>query len=129
MPKPYIDELASWVKKRNATRPRQDRAAVEFLAVKKDIIAALNAGYTKKTIWEHMHETGKITSRYETFLKHIKKHISDSALEEQEKPQEQPTQETPPTPAKDTSSVKQPDKDKSISGFEFNAKPSKEDLI
>ncbi|MBU0791961.1 MAG: TraK family protein, partial [Gammaproteobacteria bacterium] len=75
MAKSYTDELAEWVKKREASRPRQDKSLVAFLAVRDDIHEAIDAGYSLKTIWEHLHEQGKIPYRYETFLKHVNKHI------------------------------------------------------
>jgi hypothetical protein len=39
---------------------RQDTAAVAFLAVKADVIEAIEADYALTTIWEHMHETGRV---------------------------------------------------------------------
>lgn len=59
MPKTYPEELAEWVKGREAKKPRQDKHVVAFLAVKSDVQAALDAGYAMKTIWEHMKETGE----------------------------------------------------------------------
>lgn len=75
MTKRYTDQLAEWVKKKEKSRPRQDKGLVAFIAIKNDIIEAIDAGYALKTIWEHLNETGKIPYRYETFLKHVKKHI------------------------------------------------------
>lgn len=75
MSKRYTDELAAWVQKRAKSRPRQDKGLVAFIAVKDDIAQAMEAGYALKTIWEHLHETGKIPCRYETFLKHVKNQI------------------------------------------------------
>ena len=60
MAKSYTEELADWVKKREDSRPRQDKNMVAFLAVRADVKAAVEAGYAFKTIWEHMHETGKL---------------------------------------------------------------------
>lgn len=74
--KSYTDELAAWIKKRPATKnPRQDLAAVAFLAVKSDVQAAIAAGYSLATIWEHMHDTGKVEFSYETFRKRVARHI------------------------------------------------------
>lgn len=78
MSKGYTEELAKWVAEKNKKRPRQDKGLVAFLAAKSDIEAALKEGYSKKTIWAHMKETGKISFRYETFLKHVKKHIDNA---------------------------------------------------
>ena len=79
MAKSYTEQLAEWVKKREASRPRQDKNVVAFLAVRADVKDAMDAGYALKTIWEHLHETGKIAYRYETFLKHVKRHIKHAA--------------------------------------------------
>ena len=48
MPKTYPEELAEWVKGREAKKPRQDKHVVAFLAVKSDVQAALDAGYARK---------------------------------------------------------------------------------
>ena len=79
MPKTYPDDLAEWVKGRQAKKPRQDKQ-VAFLAVKSDVQAALDAGYAMKTIWEHMQEKGRLRCRYETFTQHVKRYIRDAQL-------------------------------------------------
>lgn len=71
MTKNYTETLSEWVKKRETTRTKRDIHKIAFLAVRADVKAAIEAGYSLKTIWEHMTETGKITYRYETFLKHV----------------------------------------------------------
>jgi hypothetical protein len=126
MAKSYTDELAEWVKRRDASRPRQDRNVVAFLAVRHDVRTAMAAGYALKTIWEHLLETGKIAYRYETFLKHVRRHIR----------QEPPS---PPAAGKsepETGAIRKPQPDPlvksavpEVRGFAFDAKPKKEDLI
>lgn len=71
-------DLASWLAKRHkSTRiERCDYLAV-FLSARPDVIEARTAGYSLKTIWEHMHETGRIPFRYETFLKYARQHITN----------------------------------------------------
>ena len=49
--KTYSEELAEWLKGREARKPRQDKHVVAFLAVKSDVQTALDAGYAMKTIW------------------------------------------------------------------------------
>ena len=71
MTKNYTETLSEWVKKRETSRTKRDIQKIAFLAVRADVKAAIEAGYSLKTIWEHMTETGKITYRYETFLKHV----------------------------------------------------------
>ena len=133
MPKSYPEELAEWVKKREATRPRQDKNVVAFLALKSDVQDAIAAGYSLLTIWEHLHEKGKIPYRYETFLKHVRRHFKGqppavvdgqpSTPPDPPRPPaagktaaprpQQPTKSTPPAPA----------------GFKFDSQPKKEDLL
>ncbi|MGB0129581.1 MAG: TraK family protein [Rhodocyclaceae bacterium] len=62
-----------------------------FLAARSDVIEAMAAGFAVKTIWEHMHEIGRIPFRYETFLKYVDRHIT-KAPTGSEKPITQPHQ-------------------------------------
>lgn len=139
MAKSFPDELAEWVSKRKAKKPRQDKHVVAFLAVKSDVKAALDAGYSMKTIWEYMRETGRLEYRYETFTQHVKRYIKA--------PQAQPA---PPSSAptgkpqadqaggqkageKGSSTTPPATQEKSrspqIGGFTFDATPKKEDLL
>ena len=101
---------------------------VAFLAVRADVQEAIAAGYAVKTIWEHLNETGKIPYRYETFLKHVRRHITtdtsaaskprlvqpqSSTVKEKMDALQKPKAEAPP----------------SIGVFNFNPKPNKEDLL
>ena len=114
MAKNYTDTLTEWAKNQGkTTKARRDRHWVVFLAVKADVEAAIEAGYALRTIWEHMRETGRITYRYETFLKHSSrlkkiKPITDKSGEEP------PEKKEPPSKS---------------DGFKFNAVPKKEDLF
>ena len=81
MAKSYTEELAAWVEKKAAKKRRLDATAVQFLTVKVDVKAALDAGYSVTTIWEHMHETGRVSFRYETFLRHVRRHITNAPSE------------------------------------------------
>ena len=78
MAKSYTEELAAWVEKRAEKKRRQDAAAVAFMAVKSDVVAAMEAGYALNIIWEHMREIGRITFRYETFLTYVRQHITNA---------------------------------------------------
>lgn len=119
MAKRYTEELAEWVKKREAARPRQDRNAVAFLAVRADIEAAIDAGYALKTVWEHLHEIGKISFRYETFLNHVHRHIT-----------RRPTNRAKPaTPAKPRATEPKRSEAPGVGGFIFDPSPNKEDLL
>jgi len=67
-------ELSNWAEKR-CLKQRM----VEFLAVRDDIEAALNAGFSVKTIWKQLHELGKITYDYRNFVNHVNHLKSDIA--------------------------------------------------
>lgn len=137
MEKSYTDELAAWVEKRGAKKRRQDAAAVAFLAVKSDVVTAMESGYALTTIWEHMHEVGMVKSSYETFRTHVHRFIRS--------PSTRPasiTANTPSTGGKpqkeakgDTSEERQktttPKKSEppTVGGFTFDAIPKKEDLF
>jgi hypothetical protein len=133
MAKSYTEELADWVSKRKAQRPRQDKNIVAFLAVKRDVKAALDAGYSMKTLWEHLHATGRIAYRYETFTLHVKRHIRAKPLagNQVEPQQEQSKPQTPAAATKPDQAWSEPRKTPppSVGGFTFNATPKKEDLF
>lgn len=76
MEKNYIAELDEWIKRRKGSKPIKGEKFVEFLAVRKDVETAVGAGYMIKIIWEHLHEAGKVSCHYETFLRYTKKHIT-----------------------------------------------------
>jgi len=123
MAKPYTEALAEWVKKRKEKRPQQDLAAVAFMAVREDVKAAIEAGYAQKTIWAHLHETGKIPYRYETFLKHVRKHIKEAKREEAPKEAKVTPDNTKAAAGRENT------KPAKKEGFTFDATPRKEDLI
>lgn len=132
MAKSYTEELADWVSQRTAQRPRQDKNVVAFLAVKGNVKAALDAGYSMKTIWAHLHATGRIEYRYETFTLHVKRHIRTEPPAGN--PVAQRAQSRPQVPAAATKSdpaQSEPRKTPppSVGGFTFNATPKKEDLF
>lgn len=109
MTKIYTETLSEWVKKQETARTKRNIQKIAFLAVRTDVKLAIEAGYALKTIWEHMTETGKITCRYETFLKYANRECKTV-----------PAVETPEL------KISQPAK---IGGFTFNANPKEEDLI
>ncbi|WP_196483141.1 TraK family protein [Burkholderia cepacia] len=81
MTKNFSDELATWVAaRRHTAKHKRNEYLVAFLAVRDDVIEATAAGYALKTIWEHMRATGRVSFRYETFLKYVRRHIADSSV-------------------------------------------------
>lgn len=133
MPKTYPEELAEWVKGREAKKTRQDKHVVAFLAIKSDVQAALDSGYAMKTIWEHTKETGRLRCRYETFTQHVKRYIKAASATAAPVPVPPPDTQakgakpnpraTPPAsePLKSTPPT--------IGGFTYDATPNKEDLL
>lgn len=78
----FLEELAKWATgARQTTCPRRKETLAAFLAVRADVKEAIAAGYALKTIWEHMHETGRVSFRYETFLRHVRRHITNAPSE------------------------------------------------
>lgn len=78
----FLEELAKWATgTRQATKPRRKETLAAFLAVREDVKEATAAGYALKTIWEHMHETGRVSFRYETFLRHVRRHTTNAPSE------------------------------------------------
>lgn len=127
MAKHYADELAEWVRERPAARPRQDRSTVAFLAVRDDVKAALAAGFSMKTIWAHLHATGRIASRYETFTLHVKRHIRTpppAYPPAPAAPDPPPAAAPKPAPAEPRKTAPP-----SVGGFTFSATPKTEDLF
>lgn len=125
----YTEELAEWVSARPAPAPRQDRNLVAFLAVKGDVAAALEAGYSMKTIWAHLHATGRIAYRYETFTLHVKRHIK--AQPPDLNPALNPAEPQARAPTNPAAAGSEPRKTPppSVGGFTFNATPKTEDLF
>ncbi len=123
----FVEQLAERVKKRQRERRQQDAAVVAFLAAKSDIAEAIAAGFSLKTIWEFLHEQGRIPYRYETFLKHVKRFITS-----QQRPSPPPRSATEPRLPQRTT-AQQPAANRpspaGISGFNFEPVPRKEELF
>jgi len=135
MAKKYTDELAEWIKAKPDKKPRQDLAAVAFLAVKSDVQAAIDAGYSLATIWEHMHETKKLDFSYETFRKHVQKRIKKGRALPATEPLAStgplvpaPVPAPTPEPARPRKQSQAPTKG-GIPGFTFDPKHHSKDLL
>jgi hypothetical protein len=130
MSKTYLEVLGAWVKRRDSSK--RDANLVAFLAVRKDVKAAVDAGYPVKTVWTQLHEAKKVTYGYETFLNYVNRFIRRVPVETaneavaQAAVKETARKLTPgkkPTPRPPT---KPPE---AIPGFTFNSSPKKEDLL
>ena len=104
----------------------QNRAT--FLALRPDIKQALGDGWSVKSIWETLHEEGKVSFGYDAFLRYTKRLVlppagrtppriqagqTDIAMTVEQKTGEPEAKEALPQ----------------IGGFTFNPSPKKEDLI
>ncbi|MEQ3637246.1 MAG: TraK family protein [Thalassolituus sp.] len=112
------ERIAKRVKKAKSTGPGQNRAI--FLAVKKDVVAALEAGWPMKTIWETLQAEGQISFGYDAFRRYVQQLITDEPPEDS------------PAPA---DSDEGPEGSGSAPGnqgkgdFTFSSTPDKKDLI
>jgi hypothetical protein len=114
----YPKQLAQWVNQ-PASKLR-DRHLATFMAVRNDVEAALDAGFTAKTIWANMRETGRVDFCYETFLRHVKRCFSAAParkavpiVKAKGRTEAEPVIVAAPT----------------MPGFTFNPVPNKEELL
>ncbi|EFK1831352.1 TraK family protein, partial [Escherichia coli] len=78
MGKDYLTDLQEWVtQKKGLNSKSANSARVVFLAIREDVKNAIEAGYSLTTIWEHMHETGRVNTTYETFRRHVRRYIDE----------------------------------------------------
>ncbi|WP_365304691.1 TraK family protein [uncultured Thiodictyon sp.] len=92
----YTIELSEWLKTREHNKRSKNRNLVAFLAIREDIREALDKGYSRRSIWEHLSATGKVSYRYEAFLKHVRRHITDIPPKQTIENNRQPTTPAPP---------------------------------
>jgi hypothetical protein len=116
--------IAEHVKTKKLSATGKNRAA--FLAVREEIKGALDDGWPIKTIWETLHEEGKIEFGYDAFIRHVNRLIGP-------KLQAQPAGMSLPTPAAtDKSKVEtgvRRGASPEIPGFNFNPCLKPEDLF
>lgn len=126
----FTNELQEWAQKQDQSKTkRQDSAAVAFLATKEDVIEAMEAGYSLRTIWQYLKEKGRITSSYETFRRHTKRFITAPKLTPVST-----VSKVPETNTTDSASNNKADNATVITqsenkGFSMNPTPNLEDLI
>lgn len=77
-------------KKHTTDDARKNRHAVNILAHRDEIIAALNDGWSARKIWALMVEDNMTTMSYASFCRHVKKsimpHLQSAALPKTEAP-------------------------------------------
>ena len=125
----YPEQLAEWVKRRRSSK--RASPVVAFLAVREDVVAAIDAGYPVKTIWMEMRESQCVNVSYDTFLAYVSRYIYGSANSAKAAKSSKSAAAkvkkgvTIPVAGKRTiQTASSP-----IGGFTFNPDPKKEDLI
>lgn len=126
----YPDQLAEWVKRRDAKRGPS--RVSEFLALRDDVEAAIRAGFDIKAIWSEMREAGRVSVGYSTFLAYVSRYSSTTlsapvdVVKKAAKFAEQPSVVS--TSRLDGNAFKKVGV-APVRGFTFNPDPKKEDLI
>jgi len=128
MAKNYTDQLGEWVKKRST--PKRDKNVVAFLAVRDDVKAAIAAGYAVKTIWTNMHEIGRITFGYDTFLNYVNRQLRAAEdISAAETLSEKPVNQQPSKTVEQAPEKGKAERPSVLPGFKFNSKPDAKDII
>lgn len=90
----------------------QNRAL--FLDLRQEIKQALDDGWPMRSIWEILHEEGKVPFGYDSFRRYTRRLIVSPLIHLKHDTTETPKRKTDETPQ--------------IRGFTFNPSPKKEDL-
>lgn len=122
--KTLSERIAERVQKAKTTRSGQNRAA--FLAVKEDVVEALDAGWPVKTIWETLQEEGQVAFGYDAFRRYVQQLI----IQEPAKPSPAPAEPGADEGQEQRPRQKQnPGKPGKKGDFTFSSTPNKKDLI
>lgn len=129
MAKSLSERIAARTVKKKPSRSAQNRAA--FLALRVDIKQALDDGWPVKSIWETLHEEGKVDFSYQAFRGYVNRLILSPHAAEPPVPlpaavAPEPGPSNPTKPASSKTAVKKPEP---ATGFTFNNNPKKEDLL
>lgn len=133
MAKSLSERIAERAKKKKPSRNAQNRAA--FLAVRVDVKQALDDGWPVKSIWETLHEEGKVTFSYQAFRGYVNRLILAAKPDAPPAPASAPAtpgEGTTPeasTPAAEGASKTTTQKPAALPGFTFNANPDKKELL
>lgn len=143
MAKSLSTRIAERAARKKPSRNAQNRAT--FLSLRGDVKQALDDGWPVKTIWETLHDEGKVSFSYQAFRGYVNRLIlsprasEEAALAQVEAEPSPPAK--PPTgqvKAQQQSGTKaqkpnpaEPRKKESVGipGFTFNPTPNKEDLF
>lgn len=133
MAKSLSERIAERAKKKKPSRNAQNRAA--FLAVRVDVKQALDDGWPVKSIWETLHEEGKVTFSYQAFRGYVNRLILAAKPDAPPAPASAPATpgegSTPEAskPAAEVASKTTTQKPAALPGFTFNANPDKKELL
>jgi len=121
MGKTLSERIAERVTKSKNSSPQAINTAA-FIALKSDIMDALNDGWAARTIWETLYSEGKIAFSYQAFRGYIHKMILKEKKPISTKKEKAETPITSVTENKENTS-------KMPKAFHFEATPNKEDLF
>lgn len=136
MAKPLSARIAERATKKKPSVKTQNLAVV--LALRSEIREAIDDGWPVKTIWETLHEEGKVPFSYQAFRGHVNRLIlaqpGSQALGEGQgvKTARQALANTPakpgdtPAPAPTPAAPQPP---AAITGFTFTSQPDKKELL
>lgn len=130
----FAKRLKKWSEKKAEADKiaRHDVLMLEFLAVKNDIIKAIEDGYSIKTIWLFFKENGNIQFCYGTFCRYVRRFISAPSPQYVAKkdPKNLKQSIAPTAKLNKAEEKKSPPKPKPDSpGFKYNRTPNEKDLI
>jgi Family of unknown function (DUF5338) len=103
------------------SRSAQNRAV--FLAMRGDVQQALNDGWPVKTIWETLHEEGKVTFSYQAFRGYVNRLVLALPAGGGSAASAPANGGAEPVADKEAAAAK------AATGFTFNQTPNKEDLL
>ena len=129
MTKSLSERIAERAKKKKPSRNAQNRAA--FLAVRADVKQAIDDGWPVKSVWETLHEEGKVTFSYQAFRGYVNRLILASKPGVATAPATPGEGSKPDAgkPAVEGASNTTRQKPAALPGFTFNANPDKKDLL
>jgi hypothetical protein len=133
----YTKQLAEWVRQRSEPR-RYEANRAAFLGVKEDVRAALEQGWTVKTIWAHLVAQKRVGIGYDMFLIYVNRHLrpaAENATTGTNSKCGRPAGPGRPAATKGRegrAAGREPsvlDGEDRLPGFTFNAAPNREELI
>jgi len=131
MAEDFSNQLAQWVEQRGLQT--SDKNLVAFMAVRDDVKLAIDTGYSVKTVWANLRETGRIDLGYKTFLNYVRRCLGPSPDPAAASPVRLPVAAVAAAapPSRETNPVKTPARvlPLAMPGFVYNPVPNKEELL